>query len=86
MSIKTINTDHRAIQQYDTLLAEYSQQRVRHEGAISTAFENLLTQLAKERGWVFTPLLAVTGKRIVPDGTVRDGNGLPRGYWAGRVS
>jgi hypothetical protein len=25
--------------------------------------------------------LAVVGKRIVPTGTIRDGNGLPRAYW-----
>lgn len=52
-----------------------------HEGAVSTAFENLLTVLSKQRHWVFIPLLAVVGKRIVPDGTIRDQNGLPRAYW-----
>ena len=36
-----------------------------------------LARLAKQRGWMLIPLLAVVGKRIVPDGTIRDGNGLP---------
>jgi hypothetical protein len=40
-----------------------------------------LARLAKQRGWMLIPLLAVVGKRIVPDGTIRDGNGLPRAYW-----
>jgi hypothetical protein len=67
--------------QYYSLLDAYRRQRVKHEGAVSTAFENLLTTLAKQRGWVFIPLLAVTGKRLVPDGTIRDGSGIPRANW-----
>ena len=63
-------------------LRNFQNQRVKHEGAVSTAFENLLTHLAKQRGWIFIPLLSLkTGKRLVPDGTLRDRNGLPRGYW-----
>jgi predicted helicase len=78
----TISTDHPAVEQYYSLLKEFRNQRVKHEGAVSTAFENLLTHLAKQRGWIFIPLLSLkTGKRLVPDGTIRDGNGLPRGYW-----
>src|SRR5258708_35313371 len=77
-----INVDHPAVEQYYSLLKEFQGQRVKHEGAVSTAFENLLTHLAKQRGWIFIPLLSLkTGKRLVPDGTIRDGNGLPRGYW-----
>ena len=78
----TITADHPAVRQYYTLLKEFKNQRVKHEGAVSTAFENMLTALAKQRGWIFIPLLSLkTGKRLVPDGTIRDGNGLPRGYW-----
>ena len=78
----TITADHPTVQQYYSLLKDFQNQRVKHEGAVSTAFENLLTQLAKPRGWIFIPLLSIkTGKRVVPDGTIRDGNGLPRGYW-----
>ena len=78
----TITTGHAAIKQYYLLLAEFQGQHVKHEGAVSTAFENMLTALAKQRGWIFIPLLSLkTGKRLVPDGTIRDGNGLPRGYW-----
>jgi hypothetical protein len=77
-----ITADHPAIKQYYALLKEFQDQRVKHEGAVSTAFENLLTHLAKQRGWIFIPLLSLkSGKRLVPDGTIRDGNGLPRGYW-----
>ena len=65
---RTIKPDNPAFGQYYALLDDYRTQRVKHEGAVSTAFENLLTTLAKQRGWVFIPLLAVTGKRLVPDG------------------
>jgi predicted helicase len=78
---KRISTDNSAFDQYYALLDEYREQRVNHEGAVSTAFENLLSQLSRQRGWVLIPLLAVVGKRIIPDGTIRDGNGLPRAYW-----
>jgi hypothetical protein len=76
-----IDTDHPAISLYYATLADYKSQRVQHEGAVSTAFENLLTVLAKQRGWIFIPLLSVTGRRIIPDGTIRDSHGLPRAYW-----
>src|SRR2546423_15143804 len=73
----TITADHPAVKQYYSLLKEYQGQRVKHEGAVSTAFENLLSHLVKQRGWILIPLLSLkTGKRIVPDGTIRDGNGL----------
>jgi predicted helicase len=79
--LTTIDADHPAISVYYATLAEYKSQRVHHEGAVSTAFENLLTTLARQRGWVFIPLLSVTGRRIIPDGTIRDSHGLPRAYW-----
>jgi predicted helicase len=78
----SLTPDHPAVGQYYALLAEFQNQGVKHEGAVSTAFENLLTHLAKQRGWIFIPLLSLkTTNRVVPDGTIRDGNGLPRGYW-----
>lgn len=77
-----ISADHPAINDYYSLLDKYRTQRVAHEGAVSTAFENLLTQLSAQRGWILIPLLSMKStKRIVPDGTIRDANGLPRAYW-----
>jgi hypothetical protein len=74
--------DHPAVQAYYSLLDDFRYQRIRHEGAVSTAFENLLTVLTKQRGWIVIPLLSMQGeRRLVPDATVRDRNGLPRGYW-----
>jgi hypothetical protein len=44
----TITADHPAVEQYCALLREFKNQRVKHEGAVSTAFENLLTHLANK--------------------------------------
>ena len=43
---KAIAADNPAVDQYYALLTEYRDQRIKHEGAVSTAFENLLTTLA----------------------------------------
>src|SRR5579863_5446696 len=70
------------IRAYYAKLAAYSRQGVLHEGAVSSAFENLLAECARRRGWVLIPQLGAPGdRRIIPDGTVRDENSLPRGYW-----
>ena len=44
--------------------------------AVGIADENGTVDSSREH-----PLLSLkTGKRIIPSGTIRDGNGLPRGY------
>jgi hypothetical protein len=39
---KVLTADNPVIDQYYARLAEYEEQRVRHEGAVSTAFADLL--------------------------------------------
>jgi hypothetical protein len=45
--------------------------------------QNLLGKAANKRGWTFVPALSTSsrGRRIVPDGTVRDEFLLPRIWW-----
>ena len=78
-----IKPTHKAIRAYYEELKGYEKQDVSHEGATSTAFQNLLTQLAKTRKWTMVPKLGmkVVGKNIIPDGTIRDSFYLSRGYW-----
>src|SRR6202162_5993515 len=59
------------------------QQLVMHELGLKGPFQNLLDKAAKKRGWTLVPELATYsgGKRIVPDGTVRDEFRLARGWW-----
>ena len=46
-------------------------------------FQSLLDKTAKRRGWTLVPELSTHagGKRVVPDGTVRDEFRLARGWW-----
>ncbi|MGH9354089.1 MAG: hypothetical protein ACRD2G_18320, partial [Terriglobia bacterium] len=56
-----------------------SRQGSLHEGAVSSAFENLLAERVRRRGWVLVPQLGAAGeRRIIPDGAVRNENSLPR--------
>lgn len=60
-------------------MAAYARQRVKHEGALRSAFQNLLTEVGKSIGWALIPELP--GASIRPDGTFRDAYYLERGYW-----
>jgi len=70
------------LRKYYEALDDFKEQRVTHEGALRSAFQNILAELARVRGWTLIPELGTsTSHRVVPDGTIRDQNGLPRGYW-----
>jgi hypothetical protein len=58
-------------------------QSVTHELGLRGPFQNLLDKAAKKRGWTLVPELSTYsgGKRVVPDGTVRDEFRLARGWW-----
>jgi predicted helicase len=58
-------------------------QSVEHELGLKGPFQNLLDKAAKKRGWTLVPELSTYsgGKRVVPDGTVRDEFRLARGWW-----
>src|SRR5690349_10193310 len=70
----TITPTHKALAAYYETLRSYGQQQVRHEGALETAFQRLLADTARTRGWTLVPKLAKKhrGKLIIPDGTLRD--------------
>lgn len=64
-------------------LAQLKRQGVSHELGLKPAFQTLLDKAAKKRGWMLVPELSTYsgGKRVVPDGTVRDEFRLARGWW-----
>jgi predicted helicase len=78
-----IKPTHRAVKAYYETLARYGDQHVGHETAIRSAFQTLLADTARTYGWMLIPELGskTEGRTIRPDGTLRDGNSLPRGYW-----
>ncbi len=78
-----IKPTDRAVKAYYAALQAYSDQRVTHEGALETAFQQLLADTARHHGWMLVPKMTVKrgGRSIIPDGTVRDEFNLHRGYW-----
>ena len=64
-------------------LQHLKSQQVTHELGLKGPFQNLLDRAAKKRGWTLVPELSTHsgGKRVVPDGTVRDEFRLARGWW-----
>ena len=67
------------IKEYYAALEAYEQQGVTHEGALRSAFQNLLAETGRRTGWTLIPELA--SGSIRPDGTFRDEYFLNRGYW-----
>jgi len=56
----------------------------RNEGAISSAFKNLLNEYCKTKGLLLVTQVEVKtkdGKAVVPDGTIKDSLRLDWGYW-----
>lgn len=79
-----IKPTHKAVQAYYEVLRRYGGQGVAHEGALRSAFQEMLAETARARGWTLVPELSlkVRGRTIRPDGTLRDDQWqLPRGYW-----
>ena len=66
---------------YETLQS-FDHQHVKHEGALRSAFQTMLADTARTHHWTLVPELSTKagGKRVVPDGTMRDPNSLPCGY------
>ena len=78
-----ITPAHRSVRKYYEQVAALRDQRVLNEMNVRSAFEFLLADTARTKGWTFIPELSGKsgGALIRPDGTLRDRNSLPRGYW-----
>ena len=80
----SIKPSHKPIKQYYAELKEYDSIGAEHEGAVRTAFQNLLQHYCRQADLIlvcektrYTP----EKRRITPDGEVVDTFGLPYGYW-----
>src|SRR5580700_3485504 len=76
------------IRNYLRDLQHLKEQKIVHELGLKGPFQNLLDKAAKRRGWTLVPELATHsgGRRVVPDGTVRDEFRLARGWWEAKDS
>jgi len=74
---------HKAIRKYYDDRRALETQGVLNEMSVRSPFQSLLTDAARTNGWtLITELSAKTATgRVQPDGTLRDSNSLPRGYW-----
>ena len=79
----TVKPTHKAVKSYYAALATYAEQSVEHEGALRSAFLNLLADTGRKVGWTLIPELSLeaNGQQIRPDGTFRDEFTIERGYW-----
>jgi predicted helicase len=64
-------------------LSHLRSQRISHELGLKAPFQSMLDKAAKRHGWTLVNELSTSsgGKRVVPDGTVRDEFLLARGWW-----
>ncbi len=66
---------HKAVQAYYEAMAEFDKLGVKHEGAVRSAFQNLLEYCARQAGRVLVPeyqLRRKTGRPLEPDGAIVD--------------
>jgi predicted helicase len=82
MSEHRVKPTHRAIKAYHESLDRFDSEGITHEGGTRVAFHNLV-EGTRPAGWLLIDELPsrVASGNIFPDGTLRDGNGLSRGYW-----
>jgi hypothetical protein len=75
----TIKPNHKAFAAYYETLRAYGEQHVTHEGALETAFQRLLADTARARGWMLVPKQSMKrgGKTVIPDGTGREDQAGP---------
>lgn len=78
-----IKPTHKPVKEYYAVLQRYAGQKVAHEGAVRSAFQNLLAETGRKFGWTLIPELTIdaNGHQIRPDGTFRDEYTIERGYW-----
>ena len=79
----TVKPTHKAVKSYYAALEAYAGQMVEHEGALRSAFQNLLSETGRKVHWTLIPELSLDAKRhqIRSDGTFRDEFTIERGYW-----
>jgi hypothetical protein len=92
-----IKPTHKPIKEYFAALQAYAKQKVKHETARRSAFQNVLDFYGRKVGWTLIPELSAASTpspsrgegrggvaqavRTRPDGTFRDDYYIERGHW-----
>lgn len=85
----SLKPSHKPIKAYYEALANYAQKGVNHEGAVQTAFQDLLVSCAKQFKWTLVPQYAVKRPKKQPirlDGALVDDYNLARAFWEAKDS
>ncbi|MBD2176369.1 N-6 DNA methylase [Pseudanabaena sp. FACHB-1998] len=80
----SLKPSHKPIKNYYEVLEQYSKLGIVHEGAVSSAFQNLLDSCARQFQWTLIPQYAIKRSKKQPiriDGALVDSYNLPRAYW-----
>lgn len=80
----SLKPSHKPIKNYYEVLEQYTKLGVEHEGAVSSAFQNLLDSCARQFQWTLIPQYAIKRSKKQPiriDGALVDSYNLPRAYW-----
>ena len=88
MHTLNLKPTHKPVRQYYEALADYAELGVRHEGAVKTAFHNLLAHCARQFHWTLVPEYTPHKKRIRIDGALVDHlwQSLVHGHWEAKDS
>ena len=84
MPTRSIKPTHKPIRNYYTELSEYAKVGAKHEGAVRTAFQNLLQHYCRHANLILVcekTRYTETNRRIQLDGEVVDAFDLPHGHW-----
>ena len=84
MPTLSIKSTHKPIKNYYTELAEYAKVGAEHEGAVRTAFQNLLQHYCRQADLILVcekTRYTRQKRRIQIDGEVVDAFDLPHGHW-----
>jgi len=86
MSQLTLSPSDEAVEQYYEQLAAYENVGARHEGAVRTAFRDLLDHGGKQMGWELVPEWSPKHRRLRIDGALLDEYRLTHGFWEAKDS
>jgi len=81
-----LEPDSDTVQQYYASLKEYENVGARHEGAVRTAFRDVLVAGGRQVGWTLVPEWSPHNKRIRLDGAFLDDFRLTHGFWEAKDS
>ena len=80
MSAFNLKPDQAPVQRYYQQLDEYARAGAEHEGAVRTAFRDLLTHGGRQKGWTLVPEKYLRERGVYPDGTFVDHFDLRKGF------